>query len=441
MEAEVSEVKDVAEKLMTLMHKPTKPMIDCEEQLRQICQTMKKDIQGEIIESENRTSMRDKETSLDMKSFVKDEIKYLNDEENFHFSDIKSKIAQLDSILNAKANEASAAISELKTDLATQRDVDIKLQENIKSLDDKFARLTKLMIFMSTKLKEEMALNNLNEEELKDEDSLKFEMIDKSTVSHGANNEVSKDNSTNSQQELNMQVSKLLNGSMTTPLSLNDFVKAPLCLNKCVKAFTERDTTAIFYVTLSIRNLLSGPKRPIDKVIEAGLVSELVSLLDIDMDDKPKLQIVAAEALNIVACGTTKQTRAVVDAGAIPHLIRLLESDNIFLVEKCVEAIKNIADCAELRDVVITSGAVQSLTRLVMDLDTEDTFLLKPLLWTISNLCSYYEGEPSSDAEAFKSVVPCLINLLQHTDTDILSIVFHILSDFVERGELTIECY
>ena len=101
----------------------------------------------------------------------------------------------------------------------------------------------------------------------------------------------------------------------------------------------------------------------IDSVIESGLVNRL--LLDKDKDDELDFQIEAVGALIDVTLGTTEQTRTVVDAGAVPDLIRLLNSDDKQLVENCVLALGNIAyDGDELGDVVISTGAIQPITRL-----------------------------------------------------------------------------
>ena len=149
-----------------------------------------------------------------------------------------------------------------------------------------------------------------------------------------------------------------------------DVIKSVLpCLSKLIQ---HSNTIVVELALCGLSYLVDKDELITNSVIEAGLVSKLVSLLDKDMDDERDIQSEAPGVLLDVTAWTTEQNRAVGDAGAVPYLICLLDSDDGRLVKRCVLTLRNIAfDGDELRDIVISTGAIQPLTRLVMSLGHE----------------------------------------------------------------------
>lgn len=80
---------------------------------------------------------------------------------------------------------------------------------------------------------------------------------------------------------------------------------------------------------------------PLNLAIEAGLIPRLVEFLK--AAPLPVLQLEAAWALTNIASGTSEQTRAVVEGGAIHPLIELLSSSHLAVCEQAVWALGNIA--------------------------------------------------------------------------------------------------
>ncbi|XP_036279313.1 importin subunit alpha-8 [Pipistrellus kuhlii] len=190
-----------------------------------------------------------------------------------------------------------------------------------------------------------------------------------------------------------------------------------LTLEEIIRGVNASDPIVCFQATQAARKMLSRAKNPpLKQFVDAGLVPKLVELLTSPFH--PSLQFEAAWALTNIASGTSEQTQAVVEGGAVKPLVELLSSSNLTVCEQAVWALGNIAgDGPEFRDSVISNNAIPRLLALISSA-TPITFL-RNITWALSNLCRNKDPDPSQ--EAVDQMLPVLSQLLQHHDNEVLS--------------------
>ncbi|PAV89612.1 hypothetical protein WR25_19655 [Diploscapter pachys] len=170
------------------------------------------------------------------------------------------------------------------------------------------------------------------------------------------------------------------------------------------------------------RKMLSSDRNPpIDDLISSGILPILVNCLK---STDVNLQFEAAWALTNIASGTSEQTQAVVNAGAVPLFLQLLSSGNM-----------NVCDGPHYRDYCLQSGI---LTPLLAFITPEIPLsFLRNVTWVIVNLCRAKEPAPSPDV--VKSILPALVLLIHHDDTNILVDTVWALSYLTDGGNEQIQ--
>ncbi|CAG0908495.1 unnamed protein product, partial [Darwinula stevensoni] len=155
------------------------------------------------------------------------------------------------------------------------------------------------------------------------------------------------------------------------------------------------------------------PNPPVQEVVDSGAIPSLISILE--DDENPDTQYEALWALTNVAGGSSTQTRALVDEGALPHFVRLLKSPHQQIQEQSAWAVGNIiGDGPELRQLGIESGAIEPLVALYKS-DAPIT-TLRTLAWTLSNL---FRRPPYPPAVVDRAL-PVTKSLMDSSDEEVL---------------------
>merc|ERR1711936_443574 len=221
-----------------------------------------------------------------------------------------------------------------------------------------------------------------------------------------------------------------------SPLSENKQAVPSLSIEEIQNGIQAADPHKQLQATMAARKILSRERNPpIDVMINLGIMPRLVEFLS--HFDNPSLQFESAWALTNIASGTPDQTKAVVNSGAVPHFIKLLRSPDTNVQEQAVWALGNIAgDGPHMRDFVINNGVVGPLIALVNP--QTPTAFLRNVTWTISNLCR--NKNPSPPFEVVKQCLPCLAQLVQHSDKEVLADACWALSYLTDGTNDKIQC-
>lgn len=207
-----------------------------------------------------------------------------------------------------------------------------------------------------------------------------------------------------------------INAGDESPKPLSD--SNPNATDKCnydsiVENLASEDLAVQLKSVQTCRKILSREHNPpIDEFFNRGAVPRLVNLLR-SPSERGDIIFEASWALTNIASGDTHHTRSLVEYGALRVLVDLLEHPEDQIVEQCIWALGNIAgDGAEMRDLVIKAGAIQSILTFVRGRAWNHKSKLVNTTWVLSNLCR--NKNPPPNEATVSTLLPVLVKLMQH---------------------------
>ena len=187
------------------------------------------------------------------------------------------------------------------------------------------------------------------------------------------------------------------------------------------------DADALVPAVADVRRILSNQNNTVlDALLQVafaeGVMVHLIALMQ--RVDALVLQAAAMATIGQIVLGDGFAMQ-VIQAGAVPHLLRLVESTNVGIVDEALMTIGNIAGESRMcRDRLLTAGAVAPILAALdapnvaaPEAGAEGLILKRRIAWVLANLC---RGKPQPPFEAVKPMLPALMRLVQGEDEEVL---------------------
>ena len=232
-------------------------------------------------------------------------------------------------------------------------------------------------------------------------------------------------------QKMNIEVTQRLKNKLTIPLEL--FEKCEIMeveiskFPEIISSFRTQEIKQKYLGLVGIKKLLLLPSCPIQELIDAGIIPEIIQLLD---NSPAEFQNEALKCLSIFSEGTSDQVNTIVAKGIIQKIVKLMDSSIEELKIQTTFIIGNLAnESSKIRDILIKEKAFDKLLTTLSS--TNLNSLIKQCIIALSCFLRVKPVLPYNLVKKTLKMIARVISLLPD-DTEFLSEAFSILSYITE---------
>ncbi len=233
-------------------------------------------------------------------------------------------------------------------------------------------------------------------------------------------------------QKMNIEETQSLKNKLTISLELfekcNKMNIGLSQFSEIINAFRTQDINQKYYGLVGIRKLLSLSPSPIQELIDAEIIPELIGLLD---NSPAEFQYEALWCLTNIASGTTDQANNIVVKGGIPKIIKIMDSPIEELRIQVTYIIGNLAnDSPNIRDTLIKEKVYDKLLTILAI--TKQNNLIKHYTWAIS---CFFRVRPIPPYDIVKKAIKMIARsfVILSGDSEFLTDAVFILSFITEH--------
>ena len=232
-------------------------------------------------------------------------------------------------------------------------------------------------------------------------------------------------------QNMNIEKTQSLKNKLTIPLELFEKCEAMNVelskFSEILATFRTQDINQKYLGLVGIRKLLLLNPSPTQELIDAGVIPEIISLLE---NSPAEFQNEALNFLTIFSEGSSDQINAIVAKGIIPKIVKLMESSIEELKLQACYIIGNLAnESPKIRDLLIKEKGFDKLLTILSSTDKDS--LIRQCIGTLGYFFKVRPLPPFNIAKKSIKIIARSITMITD-DLDFLSDAFRILSFITE---------